>query len=261
MTAVTNKPAKIYTAYFSPTGGTKKAALALTSALADTDRFTEIDLSLPVLAQYTFAADDIIVIAVPVFGGRVPAFALQQLTTLHGQNTSAIAIAAYGNRAYEDALLELSDSLTSQSFHVIAAAAILSEHSMLRSVAAGRPDADDLAQLTDFAKKISAKPLTDAPALTNIPGNRPYKDWQPMPVVPKVSDSCICCGLCSATCPTQAIPSGQPHTTDPQKCILCLRCTVVCPKNARSLPQQAQAMICQKLESIKDIYKNNEFFY
>lgn len=129
MTAVTNKPAKIYTAYFSPTGGTKKAALALTSALADTDSFTEIDLSLPVLAQYTFAADDIIVVAIPVFGGRVPAFALQQLTALHGQNTSAIAIAAYGNRAYEDALLELSDSLTSQSFHVIAAAAILSEHS------------------------------------------------------------------------------------------------------------------------------------
>lgn len=180
MTAITGKPAKIYTAYFSPTGGTKKAALALTSALADTDGFTEIDLSLPALAQYTFAADDIIVVAVPVFGGRVPAFALQQLTALHGQNTSAIAVAAYGNRAYEDALLELSDSLTSQSFRVIAAAAVLSEHSMLRSIAAGRPDADDLAQLTDFAKKISAKPLTEAPALTNIPGNRPYKDWQPM---------------------------------------------------------------------------------
>ena len=147
MTAISGKPAKIYTAYFSPTGGTKKAALALTSALADTDGFTEIDLSLPALAQYTFAADDIIVIAVPVFGGRVPAFALQQLTALHGQNTSAIAVAAYGNRAYEDALLELSDSLTSQSFRVIAAAAVLSEHSMLRSVAAGRPDADDLAVL------------------------------------------------------------------------------------------------------------------
>lgn len=260
MTAITGKPAKIYTAYFSPTGGTKKAALALTSALADTDGFTEIDLSLPALAQYTFAADDIIVIAVPVFGGRVPAFALQQLTALHGQNTSAIAVAAYGNRAYEDALLELSDSMTSQSFRVIAAAAVLSEHSMLRSVAAGRPDADDLAQLTDFAKKISAKPLTEAPALTNIPGNRPYKDWQPMPVVPQVSDSCIRCGLCSATCPTQAIPSGQPHTTDPQKCILCLRCTTICPQQARSLPQQAQALIAQKLAPIKDIYKNNEFF-
>lgn len=153
MTAITGKPAKIYTAYFSPTGGTKKAALALTSALADTDGFTEIDLSLPALAQYTLAADDIIVVAVPVFGGRVPAFALQQLTALHGQNTSAIAVAAYGNRAYEDALLELSDSLTSQAFRVIAAAAVLSEHSMLRSVAAGRPAADDLAQLTDFAKK------------------------------------------------------------------------------------------------------------
>ena len=260
MTAITGKPAKIYTAYFSPTGGTKKAALALTSALADTDGFTEIDLSLPALAQYTFAADDIIVVAVPVFGGRVPAFALQQLTALHGQNTSAIAVAAYGNRAYEDALLELSDSLTSQSFRVIAAAAVLSEHSMLRSVAAGRPDADDLAQLTDFAKKISAKPLTETPALTNIPGNRPYKDWQPMPVVPQVSDSCIRCGICSATCPTQAIPSGQPHTTDPQKCILCLRCIAVCPSGAKKLPERVQEMLNQKLLPLKGIRKENELF-
>ena len=103
----------------------------------------------------------------------------------------------------------LSDSLTSQSFRVIAAAAVLAEHSMLRSVAAGRPNADDQAQLTDFAKKISAKLLTGAPVLTNIPGNHPYKDWLPMPVVPQVSDSCSRCGLCSATCPTQAIPSGH----------------------------------------------------
>ena len=43
MTAMTGKPAKIFTAYFSPTGSTKKAALALTSALADPDGFTEID--------------------------------------------------------------------------------------------------------------------------------------------------------------------------------------------------------------------------
>ena len=207
MTAITGKPAKIYTAYFSPTGGTKKAALALTSALADTDGFTEIDLSLPALAQYTFAADDIIVVAVPVFGGRVPAFALQQLTALHGQNTSAIAVAAYGNRAYEDALLELSDSLTSQSFRVIAAAAVLSEHSMLRSIAAGRPDADDLAQLTDFAKKISAKPLTEAPALTNIPGNRPYKDWQPMPVVRR---ACFCHSYLRSAIPVSAVVFARP---------------------------------------------------
>lgn len=154
MTAMTGKPAKIFTAYFSPTGSTKKAALALTSALADPDGFTEIDLSLPALAQYTFTANDIIVVAVPVFGGRVPAFALRQLAALHGQNTSAIAVAAYGNRAYEDALLELSDSLTSQSFRVIAAAAVLAEHSMLRSVAAGRPNADDQAQLTDLPKNL-----------------------------------------------------------------------------------------------------------
>ena len=143
---------------------------------------------------------------------------------------------------------------------MIAAVAAIAEHSIARQFAAGRPDAQDSAQLAEFAQQIQQKLLAEDASEPSIPGNRPYKDWQPMPVVPQVSDSCIRCGICSATCPTQAIPSGQPHTTDPQKCILCLRCTTICPQQARSLPQQAQALIAQKLAPIKDIYKNNEFF-
>lgn len=141
---------------------------------------------------------------------------------------------------------------------MIAAAAVLSEHSMLRSVAAGRPDADDLAQLTDFAKKISAKPLTEAPALTNIPGNRPYKDWQPMPVVPQVSDSCIRCGICSATCPTQAIPSrAAAHNCTPKN----VSCACAALLSALSRPLTASAgsaLIAQKLAPIKT-YKITNF--
>lgn len=260
MTTTANKPAAIAAAYFSPTGGTRKAALMLAEALADTAPLMEIDLSVPDLKGQTFAKADVIVVAVPVFGGRVPAFALKQLAELQGQGSRAVALVAYGNRAYEDALLELSDCLTSQGFQVIAAAAVLAEHSMLRSVAAGRPNADDQKQLAAFAAQITSKLQTETVPLTTIPGNRPYKDWQPMPVVPQVSESCTSCGLCAATCPTQAIPGSQPQTTDAQKCILCLRCTVVCPQQARSLPPQAQTMIAQKLAPIKDLYKSNEFF-
>lgn len=260
MTTTTGKSAKISTAYFSPTGSTKKAALMLTRALAADTDFTETDLSVPSLGRQTFTAADVLVVAVPVFGGRVPAFALQQLTALQGQGAKAIALVAYGNRAYEDALLELSDCLGRQGFSVIAAAAVLAEHSMLRSVAAGRPNAEDQVQLSAFAAKVITKLQTDPQPLTNIPGNRPYKDWQPMPVVPQVSDVCSSCGRCAVTCPTQAIPVSQPQTTDTQKCILCLRCTVVCPQQARSLPPQAQAMIAQKLAPMQAIYKSNEFF-
>ena len=81
-----------------------------------------------------------------------------------------------------------------------------------------------------------------------------------MPAVPVNGSGCTGCGLCAGLCPSGAISKENPSVTDPEKCILCLRCTTICPQQARSLPQQAQALIAQKLAPIKDIYKNNEFF-
>lgn len=253
---------QVYVSYFSPTGNTKRAALMLGKALAKPAGITaEIDLSSPRLVKQEFAADDILICAVPVFGGRIPAFTVHKIALLQGNGAQAIAIVAYGNRAYEDALLELSDCLTQQGFTVTAAAAVLAEHSMLRSVAAGRPDRDDQQQITTFASEITAKLLNNDPQpVKAIPGNRPYKEWQPMPVTPAVSEKCNSCGKCASTCPTQAIPPDKPQTTAAEKCILCLRCTTVCPQQARSLPQQAKSMISQKLDPIKSIRKENEFF-
>ena len=249
-----------YISYFSPTGGTKRAALMLGAALTGASPAVEIDLSSPQLPSQCFTADDVVIFAMPVFGGRLPAFAVQKLAAMQGSGTKAVALVAYGNRAYEDALLELSETLTRQGFIVVAAAAVLVEHSMLRTVAAGRPNADDQHQLADFAHKVAAKLQTDPVALTGIPGNHPYKEWQQMPVTPVASEACNACGICAATCPPQAIDRDEPQATDAAKCILCLRCTVVCPQQARALPAQAQAVLAQKLGALQDIHKENEFF-
>lgn len=249
-----------YVSYFSPTGGTKRAALMLGAALPGASPAVEIDLSAPQLPRQCFTPDDVVIFAMPVFGGRLPALAVQKLAAMQGSGTKAIALVAYGNRAYEDALLELSEALTKQGFIVVAAAAVLAEHSMLRTVAAGRPNADDQQQLSDFAHRVAAKLQTDPTALTAIPGNHPYKEWQQMPVTPVASAACNGCGICAATCPSQAIPKDHPQTTDAAKCILCLRCTVICPQQARALPAQAQAALAQKLGALQGIHKENEFF-
>jgi len=93
-----------------------------------------------------------------------------------------------------------------------------------------------------------------------VPGNRPYKNWNPMQAVPLVSDACIKCGLCAEKCPVEAIPREEPEKTDPAKCILCMRCVSICPEKARSLPEPLMAGLEQKLAPFRDIRGKNEWF-
>lgn len=244
--------------YFSPTGGTKKAALALASKLAQ--QVQEIILPVRDSREYSFGPEDIVLFAFPVFGGRLPSLAAEQLKRFHGNGAAAITAAVYGNRAFEDALVELNDSLAEQGFWTAASAAMIAEHSMWRELASGRPDAQDDIQTGHFAEKILEKFRQPRGKAVSVPGNHPYKDWAPMPVVPAVSDCCVRCGLCASQCPVSAIPAAQPYTTDPAKCILCMRCAAVCPQQARSLPPQAAAMIQEKLSPLKGIRKENELF-
>lgn len=69
----------MYEIYFSPTGGTKKVTEIIGGAWAcEAER---VDLMNPALQpeQYVFSADDICIVAVPSFGGRVPVTAVERL--------------------------------------------------------------------------------------------------------------------------------------------------------------------------------------
>ena len=120
---------------FSPTGGTAKAAGFTASALAES--VETVDLLRPVTPR-TFTAEDTVLIAMPVFGGRIPAYALEQLRAFQGGNARAVTLAVFGNRDFDDALLELNDAADAAGFKVIASAAPIAEHSMVRSIGAGR---------------------------------------------------------------------------------------------------------------------------
>ena len=145
----------VWAIYFSPTGGTKKAAFYLAESLGK--EVKEVDLSAPDFNGAEFKKDDLVIVAAPAFGGRIPALMAERLKCTAGKGAAAVTAAVYGNRAYEDALVELNDALEEQGFEPFASAAVLAEHSMVREVAAGRPDAKDHEELLEHRSLKSLK--------------------------------------------------------------------------------------------------------
>ena len=123
--------------YFSPTGGTKKAGMLLCEGISWDIEAVDLGKKKEEPRQ---PKGNLVVAAMPVFGGRLPGVAAEKLRTLDGKGKKAVAVAVYGNRAYEDALLELKDILEECGFEVTAAAALVAQHSMVPEVGAGRPD-------------------------------------------------------------------------------------------------------------------------
>ena len=226
---------KLYNIVFSPTGGTKKVADCLTGALEGDVTTVDLTDSKQDLNTVSLTKEDAAVISVPSYGGRVPAVAAERLGVVHGNGARAILVCVYGNRAYEDTLVELEDAAKQAGFQVIAAVAAIAEHSIARQFAAGRPDAQDIAQLSAFAKQIQHKLSEADTSEPAIPGNRPYKKAGGVSMVPKATKECTNCGACAAACPVQAIDKENPKKVDEKACISCMRCIAVCPHGARKV--------------------------
>lgn len=226
---------KLYSIVFSPTGGTQKVAALLTKALGGEAAAIDLTDSKQDFSAIRLTQEDVALIAVPSYGGRVPAVAVKRLTVMHGQGARAVLVCVYGNRAYEDTLVELEDAAQKAGFRVVAAVAAVAEHSIARQFAAGRPDAQDAAQLAAFGEKIQAKLSADDLSEPNLPGNRPYKKAGGAGMVPKATKACNRCGVCAAECPAQAISKDDPTKVDEKACISCMRCVSVCPQGARKV--------------------------
>ena len=207
----------------------------LTGALEGDITTVDLTDSKPDLNAVSLTKEDVAVISVPSYGGRVPAVAVERLGMVHGNRARAVLVCVYGNRAYEDTLVELEDAAKQAGFQVIAAVAAIAEHSIARQFAAGRPDAQDAAQLSDFAKQIQHKLSAADTSEPAIPGNRPYKKAGGVGMVPKATKACTNCGACAAECPVQAIDKNNPKNVDEKACISCMRCITVCPQGARKV--------------------------
>ena len=243
---------KVWAVYFSATDTTKKTVLTIAdeaARLLGAER-EDYDFTLPGMRENGFAAgkDDLVIFGTPVYAGRVPNVLLKYLATIQGNGALAVPVVLFGNRNFDDGLIELRDILENTGFHTVAAAAFVGEHSFSKALAAGRPDADDMKEALAFAGKVAEKvkglPEGEVPAPVEVEGvPHPYQGYyQPRDrkgvsidirkVKSLVSDACDDCKICADVCPMGSI-SHENVREYTGICIKCGACIKKCPKQAR----------------------------
>lgn len=246
----------VTTVLFSPTGTSRKVAMAVADSLSLENRVVDATYSTP--SGMCYKSDELLVVAVPVYGGKVAPLALQRLDAMRGSNTPIVLIVVYGNRAYEEALTQLNEFVHQRGFTPIAAGAFVGEHSYSTArypIATGRPDVDDLADARAWGKNIAAKVAqsASAEAIDVASLKAPRNSFFSMlrfvhfikkqrrlksvakPQVVVDADKCKLCGKCVKLCPTGAIATGDYLHTDTSRCIKCCACVKGCPAKARTL--------------------------
>ncbi len=252
----------IYSIFFSPQGGTKRVADLLTEPCP---QVTKIDLikDKAALSNISFNKEDIAYVAVPSFSGRIPSVINALFADVRGNGAKAVLIAVYGNRAFEDTLIELKDLLTGCGFNTVAAVAANAEHSIMHQYATGRPDKEDTEELKEFALKIKEhlqQTHIDLPSV-DVPGNHPYRPVGSGSIRPIVNQKCIGCNLCAKECPAKAIPivKSKPSETT-EKCIGCMHCIALCPLKARELDSHLVNALAEKMKPAFAQRKQNQLF-
>lgn len=223
--------------YFSPTGTTRKVARAVARGLG-APTLPDCDLTAPEARCDLALTAGVAVLGVPVYAGRVPELFLERMRGLTGRDVPAVLVAVYGNREYEDALVELRDLAAARGFRVVAAGAFIGEHSYStaeRPIAAGRPDAADLELAADFGRRVAAKLARGDLAVPAIRGDVPYRERKRFGGVAPETDPgrCILCGACAAVCPTGIVSVSDRVRTRAEDCIMCCACIRACRYGAR----------------------------
>lgn len=241
---------KVYGMFFTGTGTTEKMVTYIAKELAKElgCDYEPYDFTLPTVRKTVkeYTADDIVVLGTPVIAGRVPNLLLKYLDTIVGNGAYGIPVVLYGNRNFDDALIELRNIMEADGFHTIAGGAFVGEHSFSRTLGQGRPDEEDMAVAATFVSKIAEKVKSgninkepiEVEGCTPIrpyytPRDRNGNGIDIRKVKPKTDMSiCINCGFCAANCPLGSInPENPAEITG--ICMKCCKCVKLCPVQAK----------------------------
>ena len=235
--------------YFSPCGNVKKIVTTIGEELAKQCRMEmfEFDFTLPEnrSREIYFDKEDLVLLGSPVYAGRIPNKIMPYIRDhIHGDGTQCVCIAAYGNRSFGDALSELYLLAKGNGFVVVAAAAVVSEHSFASLLASGRPNENDTKELLVFAEKIANKLRSGDGSVSEVPGANPpgsyytplRRDGLPakfLKAVPQTDlGKCRRCGVCHTVCPMGSVDKDHPEITN-GVCIKCQACIYACKYKAR----------------------------
>lgn len=181
------KISKIRAIYFSGTGNTGRCVAALSEQLG---KLLEVPYEMVSIApqaarikKFEFAEDELAIVAVPTYDGRVPKFLLPFFETqIQGNKTATIGLCTYGNQDFGNTLIELRELLSSKDMTTISAGAIVSQHVLAPEVGTRRPNPMDMQRIYNLAKFTADKVKN----LDSLP-TEPLKVPGTLPLGPYVS--------------------------------------------------------------------------
>ena len=266
---------KVWAVYYSATGTTAKVVRTAAGTLAERlglpmeeRSFTRPGERREVL---TFTAADLVAVGSPTYAGRLPNKILPDFQAkLQGNGALAVPVVLFGNRSYDNSLAELRAVLAANGFLPVAAGALVGRHAFTDELAFGRPAWSDLAEIRDFAGRITEKVLAGDPGTVQVPGDpaAPYYvpkgvDGEPVKFLkarPRTDlGRCTNCGACVRVCPMGAIDPANVAEV-PGTCIKCQSCVRKCTRGAKYFDDPAFLSHVAMLERNFQEPKENRLF-
>lgn len=271
---------KVYAVYFSGTGTTRRTVERIARTVGGELGLPVecVDFSRPAVRQeeLRFSREDLVVLGTPVYAGRVPNVLLPFLREkISGGGAPAVPVVLFGNRNYDDALIELRNILVSDGLYPVAAGAFVGEHSFSRVLGQGRPNAADEALMDELAGCV-ARLVRELPVVPEevvpVRGQEPIRPYYTprdragnsiniLKVKPKTDgEKCGSCGLCAEMCPMGSIDRLD-VTNVRGICIKCCACVKGCPTGAKYFDDAGYLYHQHELESQYARPAASEVFY
>lgn len=256
----------VYAVYFSPTGNSEKSALSVAEEFGE--KVNKIDLTVVKneIEKKEFGIGDLVIFSAPVYGGKILKEAKERFKkAVHGDATPCIIIATYGNRHYDNALMEMSDLAISLGFIPVGYAALVGRHTF-GEIEVNRPNASDLEENKAFAVKVKEKLSHYDFSIPIIPGDPEYEKIEKggtggkfRPLTDK--NSCVDCKMCASNCPMQAIDYDDVSKINNDLCISCFRCIRKCPTGAKNMNEENYLNFAKDFTAKLSESRPNEYFY